>query len=236
MLRTMLRTIARPSLAVVSRQAAPHRRFSSMLGSVLDGEIAEEKQIDSMDEGLKALLDDLKAKGMTVKDEPGKAVVRVYGTGLGNEKVMVEFNCQEEGDTDDWLDDEDGDEMDVEDAHDEEEDMNEDAGEISLATCYQFTATVSKGSDKLVFNGTAASQISLSHVSCLAPDSDPKDTSLYAGPVFSELDERVQKGMLKYLEERNINEDMAAFICMYADHKEQTEYMRWLETVKRFVC
>lgn len=41
--------------------------------------------------------------------------------------------------------------------------------------------------------------------------------------------------MLDYLKERNIGDDMAAFICMYADHKEQSEYVHWLQEIESFV-
>lgn len=45
----------------------------------------------------------------------------------------------------------------------------------------------------------------------------------------------IQDEMLDYLKARNIDEDLAAFICMYADQKEQTEYMNWLQEVDSFV-
>ena len=45
----------------------------------------------------------------------------------------------------------------------------------------------------------------------------------------------LQDEMLDYLKARNIDEDLAAFICMYADQKEQTEYMNWLQEVDSFV-
>ena len=41
--------------------------------------------------------------------------------------------------------------------------------------------------------------------------------------------------MLDYLKERSVDDDLAAFICMYADQKEQTEYVNWLEEVEKFV-
>ena len=41
----------------------------------------------------------------------------------------------------------------------------------------------------------------------------------------------LQDEMLDYLKARNIDEDLATFICMYADQKEQTEYMNWLQAV-----
>lgn len=33
------------------------------------------------------MVDELKSKGMTIKDEPGQSVVRVFGPGVGTEKV-----------------------------------------------------------------------------------------------------------------------------------------------------
>lgn len=33
------------------------------------------------------MVEDLKSKGMMVKDEPGKSVVRLFGPGVGTEKV-----------------------------------------------------------------------------------------------------------------------------------------------------
>ncbi|CAM9139019.1 unnamed protein product [Choristocarpus tenellus] len=190
----------------------------------------EEKKIESMDEGLKKVLDEMKAKGVSVKDEPGKSVVRLHTTGLGGEKVMVEFDCQEEGDGDEWLDNEDDDEE-VEAAMDAAMEDDEDVDD----TGYNFLATITKGSDKLVFTGTATSCISLSTVACCPPGMDHKDTSLYEGPVFHELDSELKEGILGYLQERNIDDNMAAFICMYADHKEQSEYTQWLKQIKQFV-
>lgn len=41
--------------------------------------------------------------------------------------------------------------------------------------------------------------------------------------------------MLDYLKEREIGDDMAVFICMYADYKEQTEYLNWLKELDSFM-
>lgn len=46
---------------------------------------------------------------------------------------------------------------------------------------------------------------------------------------------KMQEAMKEYLRERNVGDDMAAFICMYADHKEQSEYLNWLEEVESFI-
>jgi len=60
--------------------------------------------------------------------------------------------------------------------------------------------------------------------------------SLYTGPPFNNLDEDLQILLEKYLEERAINTRLALFIPDYIDHKEQKEYIRWLNNVKNFVA
>jgi complement component 1 Q subcomponent-binding protein len=54
--------------------------------------------------------------------------------------------------------------------------------------------------------------------------------AIYTGPPFSNLDEDLQILLEKYLEERGINTRMALFIPDYIDHKEQKEYIRWLNS------
>lgn len=70
------------------------------------------------------------------------------------------------------------------------------------------------------------------------PATAEKDWSrrtLYTGPPFNNLDEDLQILLEKYLEERGINTRLALFIPDYIDHKEQKEYVRWLNS-KSFLC
>ncbi|EOA89736.1 Mitochondrial acidic protein mam33 [Exserohilum turcicum] len=60
--------------------------------------------------------------------------------------------------------------------------------------------------------------------------------ALYTGPPFNNLDEDLQILLEKYLEERGINTRLALFIPDYIDHKEQKEYVRWLNNIKTFVA
>jgi complement component 1 Q subcomponent-binding protein len=65
------------------------------------------------------------------------------------------------------------------------------------------------------------------------PATAEKDWSrrtLYTGPPFNNLDEDLQILLEKYLEERGINTRLALFIPDYIDHKEQKEYIRWLNS------
>lgn len=61
-------------------------------------------------------------------------------------------------------------------------------------------------------------------------EQDWQRRTLYTGPPFSNLDEDLQILLEKYLEERGINTRMALFIPDYIDHKEQKEYIRWLNS------
>jgi len=63
-----------------------------------------------------------------------------------------------------------------------------------------------------------------------------RSITVYNGPDFTTLDERIQTSMTEYLEGYGINEHLAAFVeCMSLD-KDQRLYMRWLESVKAFVA
>jgi len=66
-------------------------------------------------------------------------------------------------------------------------------------------------------------------------EKDWERRALYTGPPFNNLDEDLQILLEKYLEERGINTRLALFIPDYIDHKEQKEYVRWLNNVKSFV-
>lgn len=59
--------------------------------------------------------------------------------------------------------------------------------------------------------------------------------SIYAGPVFANLDEELQVLFERYLDERGINTALAIFISEYINMKEQKEYTKWLKNVKEFV-
>ena len=58
----------------------------------------------------------------------------------------------------------------------------------------------------------------------------------YAGPALEDLEGDLQEGIAEYLEERNINEDLARFIQNYVkEKKEPEEYVRWLQGLHKFL-
>ncbi|KZO95445.1 mitochondrial glyco protein [Calocera viscosa TUFC12733] len=58
---------------------------------------------------------------------------------------------------------------------------------------------------------------------------------VYIGPQFDNLDVQVQEEFEKYIQERGINEELAAFIPDFAEYKEQKEYVKWLDNVTNFI-
>jgi len=69
----------------------------------------------------------------------------------------------------------------------------------------------------------------------LSPEADWKRRGLYIGPQFDTLDVGVQEEFEQFLQERGVNEQLASFIPLYAEHKEQREYVKWLSNVKEFI-
>jgi len=69
----------------------------------------------------------------------------------------------------------------------------------------------------------------------LTAEADWKRRGLYIGPQFDHLDVGVQEEFEKFLDERGVNSTVALFVPEYAAHKEQREYMKWLESVKSFI-
>uniref|UniRef100_A0ACD5Y704 Uncharacterized protein n=1 Tax=Avena sativa TaxID=4498 RepID=A0ACD5Y704_AVESA len=63
----------------------------------------------------------------------------------------------------------------------------------------------------------------------------PTPEQQYMGRHFRELDEEMQSAMRDYLEERGVNDELAAFLHMYMENKEQREIVRWLKNVECFL-
>ncbi|TKW10492.1 hypothetical protein SEVIR_6G168100v4 [Setaria viridis] len=63
----------------------------------------------------------------------------------------------------------------------------------------------------------------------------PVPLQQYVGRQFSELDEEMQSAVRDYLEQRGVNDDLAAFLHAYMENKEHTELIRWLKNVEYHV-
>ncbi|CAL5006022.1 unnamed protein product [Urochloa decumbens] len=60
----------------------------------------------------------------------------------------------------------------------------------------------------------------------------PAPVQQYVGRQFSELDEEMQSAVRDCLEQRGINDDLAAFLHAYMENKEHAELIRWMKNVE----
>ncbi|KAI5453904.1 Mitochondrial acidic protein mam33 [Naganishia albida] len=69
----------------------------------------------------------------------------------------------------------------------------------------------------------------------LTAEGDWRRRGTYVGPRFDHLDEEVQSQFEQFLEEREVNANLAMFIPLYCEYKEQKEYVLWLGNVRKFI-
>lgn len=146
-------------------------------------------------------------------------------------KIQVSFHCQdtlevEEPEYDDSIED---------DGEDDEE----------PSSPVRFTVTVAKAGKSLNFACFSEfGQVKIEGVSTTGSSTAeyvhenqgtlPKIE--YQGPDFTELAEDLQEGLTEYLDEEcAVNSDMAAFIAMFADYKEEIQYVNFLKQAQSIV-
>ena len=137
-------------------------------------------------------------------------------------KVHVSMHCQDSVDSmqDDYLDE-----------------SMEEQDEEEMVDLVRFTVNVTKAGKSMVFSCLSeAAQAKIQSVAFTATDADTVQSNggveahEYQGPEFAELAEDLQEAFHGFLEdEAGINEDVAAFISMVADFREQQEYVKFLD-------
>lgn len=183
------------------------RRWASELSNVLSGEIEAEMENMSPDAELDAAVAKLESSGASISHKEGSGRVSI----TLSENVGVSFDCR-----------------DVE-ADEEGDDEEEQAGSI------EFDVSIEKDGNRLVFECLASDGVQIDAVSFYRPGDDEEDKDVYDGPTFDELDADLQAAFYNYLEGYGVNSDLCALINMYATRKETTEYVNWLNGVKKFV-
>mmetsp|Transcript_26111 Transcript_26111/g.34300 ORF Transcript_26111/g.34300 Transcript_26111/m.34300 type:complete len:254 (-) Transcript_26111:191-952(-) len=230
-LRLLQRVATNPSFQHTTTVSADILlRQNSSLSSVLKNELTEEKENNlKMPEDLDSLHESIK-KTLTLREDFGNGLVSICGhmkSPPPGEKVTVEFTAGVAGY---GLDEEFEEEAEGEEQQaEEDEDYTGD-----FPSEKDFVVTVAKGSEKLLFYCRALDTIAIDGVTHIPAGKDSVD-DLYEGPEFDELDPSLQEAFIQYLEERGINSNLGAWVVMYADYKEQREYMNWLEKVQSFV-
>ncbi|RIB29628.1 mitochondrial glyco protein [Gigaspora rosea] len=208
-----------------------HNSYNKELAIKLAEELKYEKENESDSSEPSFIKNFLSENPFKIEDKLGSNEVALTRA-FGNEKIRLLFDIntsEQQADS-------------ISLSGDEEEDDNE----IDQSLPIRCSITIEKpGKGALGFESIIADGVFLiNYVSYyqdakLAGDwtaeADWKRRGYYPGPSFETLDNDVQVLFEKYLEERGINTAVALFISNYAEYKEQNEYMKWLENVRKFV-
>lgn len=221
--RTMNPNLIGSSFATPRACAPFSSSASSDLSKLLGDELQEEEGADEMPPELAELQESLSSDWRIV-DHETNGTVSLYSN--KTKGLVISFHCQDTLESPSELDE---DEMLV-DVEDEDE----------AAVAVRFTVTLTKAGKTMVL--TCLSDMGASRVERVAMTNQDDleaiqrngiDESLYQGPEFLELNEQVQEGFHTFLQtDCGVNTDVASFIAMYADYKEQVEYMNFLNQVQ----
>lgn len=198
----------------------PFSSSSETLSDLLAREVEEEQELAVMPPELENLTEEIKAYWRIVDDDTEGTVKLFRKSG----SVAIQFHCQES------LPDMPGE-------GDEEEEEEEE-----LSPPVRFTVTTSKAGKTLVMwclseQGEASVEgLAVSTADADAIFSNGINASSYQGPEFSELPEDVKDAFTDFLRtDCGVNSDVAAFIAMQADSKEQSQYVRFLNQVQAII-
>jgi len=159
--------------------------------------------------------------------ESSSGTVKLYKiAGVGGMKVALQFHCQDTMENPPF-DDEDT----------EEQDMEESGVGLRFAVCLH------KGGKNVVVtciseNGVMnVENVTVRDAENVEEGLVPRfDEDLYQGPQFSELADDLQEAFALFLQEEcGIDESIVCFVAMYADYKEQLEYVNWLRSVTEVI-
>lgn len=154
--------------------------------------------------------------------------------GSNGAKIGVVFHCQDTEEDVQF----DEDEMFAEQKENEgEEDEEPEAGQA-----VRFGVTVSKGGKTVVLQCRGDGDGTINIDGVMVRDGDTESVlaslaggegmhaALYQGPEFTELSEDLQESFQSYVvKECGVDQDVAAFIAMFSDHREQVEYLSWMK-------
>jgi len=222
-MQSNIQQLSRISQSKITSKTTP-RYFSSAadtLKEILQRELDEEISEGRLD--LPAEIAELKAtieKDWKIVDDG--AATRLIRS-VGASKVVVSFHCQ---DTVDELEEE----YNEEDNEDDEE----------PAAPFRFQILVTKAGSTLVvgclstFGVTTVESASVSTEDVETIQANGINRNLYQGPEFPELAEDLQDAFHEYIyTDLGINDDVSAFVSMYADYKEQSEYIGFLKSAQK---
>lgn len=205
----------------ITAPLSARRCFSSAadgLSEILERELAEEVEEgrEEMPEAVTELKSTIEKDWKILDDGATTRLIR----SVGASKVVVSFHCQ---DTVEGL---------------EEELPEED--EEEPAAPFRFEILVSKAGNTLVLSCMSNAGVTTVDGASMTTEEIEKihahgiGRNIYQGPEFPELAEDLQDAFHEYVySELGVNDDVSAFVSMYADYKEQSEYVGFLKNVQK---
>mmetsp|Transcript_486 Transcript_486/g.791 ORF Transcript_486/g.791 Transcript_486/m.791 type:complete len:270 (-) Transcript_486:66-875(-) len=192
---------------------------SEELSTILSRELSEEEENGALE--MPSELIELKeelANEWDILDDNESGTVKMFSK---SGRVSIVFHCQDTLEVD-FDDDDDGDEASPE---------------------VRFTLTVQKAGKTIVMNCVSVEAnavvetvaVTMEDVETIHVSGKVSD-KLYQGPQFDELEEDLQEAFTTFVQtDCGVHTNVAAFISMYADFKEQEEYIRWLKQVQSII-
>jgi hypothetical protein len=207
----------------------------SALQVALSSELAEELEVNptqAMPDQLQELYDIISKDWLISEPDAVGNICLQSRKATSQGTVKIEFHCQ--GDEPDDMDDMDFDEENLDQL--EENDKDEEA---SQDTEIIVTITKDGGAKKtLRFGCTVMGEMTEGgeFLRIHTVNNNVEEGEEAFEPVIDDLNPDLVDALSGYLtNELMIDEDMTAFISMYADHAEQLSYVKWLAAVKDFV-
>ncbi|KAK9839652.1 hypothetical protein WJX81_003481 [Elliptochloris bilobata] len=186
---------------------------SPALADVLREEVKYEEENYKQPEEVKSV-----PEPWTLKDEPGSTHVMLERK-FDNEKVVVDLLIHEQDDQNEELNEQEGEDGEV---------------DVDVDVSVSFSVSIVKNGRALVFDCTSdGSYVEIVHVS-LADETalnTEQDDEAYEGPVYQELDEKLQQAFEEMLAERGVTPELGEYLMRLSEDKEQREYMGWLQRV-----
>ncbi|KAH8693944.1 regulatory protein SUAPRGA1 [Talaromyces proteolyticus] len=230
------------------------------LNAKLEEELGHEKNSAELEEASVAIQSFLENSPWKVKDVPGEQEV-VLTRKFGNENIRVTFTVSDlqnlpEEEFDDLAEGEFGEHSPINQGqsgeagvHSEDRVAPSDREFDDVEPGFPARVNISiekPGSGALLIQTTAQDGIfeihEVSHFAkadlaeAQTAEKDWLRQSLYSGPVYGNLDEDLQTLFDRYLDERGFDAELANIIPEYITVKEQKEYTRWLESVRKFIA
>lgn len=113
---------------------------------------------------------------------------------------------------------------------------DEDEVDPELDYGINFEVCVTKGDNKILFDCVSSRDMKIQNIQFFPTGKTVNDETVYGGPRFDDLEEKLQDSFYDYLNDRGVDNEVSFFILSYSAVKEQTEYVNWLNKIVDFTA